>query len=100
MAVASFSPCDPRTLTRAACELAVKQPDFAIETGLLALHWLVQGHGYDVTSADVWAAYSSTIQAAQNRGNSAEVRDRVRLIIAAEAPGGFVTRILGSELGL
>jgi hypothetical protein len=100
LAVASSSPCDPRTLTRAAREVAAQRPDFAIGAGLLALHWLLQGHGYDVTSADVWAAYSSTMQAAQMKGNVAEVRERVRQMIAAEAPGGFVTRILGSELGL
>jgi hypothetical protein len=100
LAVASASACDPRTLTRAARDLAAERPDFAIEAGLLALYWLVQGHGYDVTSADVWAAYSSTIRAAEGRGNVPEVRERVRRIIAAEVPGGFVTRILGSELGL
>jgi hypothetical protein len=81
LALASASPCDPRTLTRAARDLAAEQPDFAI-------------------GADVWAAYSSTLAAAQTRGNVTEVRERVRQIITAEAPGGFVTRILRTELGL
>jgi hypothetical protein len=100
LAVARSSPCDPRTLARAARDLAAKQPDFAKEAGVLALEALVHGYGYDVTSADVWLAFSSTIQAAQTRGSSAEVRDRIRQIIATEAPGGFVTRILGRDLGL
>jgi len=83
-----------------ATSLANKQPDFAIEAGLFALQGLVQGYGYDVTSADVWLAYSSTIKAAQTRGNSAKVRDRIRQIIATEAPGGLVPRILRRDLGL
>jgi hypothetical protein len=100
LAVARSSPCDPRTLGRAARDLAAEQPDFAIEAGLFALQGFVQGYGYDVTGADVWLAYSSTIKAAQTRGNSAEVRDRIRQIIATEGPGGFVTRILGRDLAL
>jgi hypothetical protein len=100
LAVARSSPCDPRTLARAARDLAARQPDFAVEAGLLAMEALVQGYGYDVTTADVWLAYSSTIQAAQSRGNSAEVGDRMRQIVAAEAPGGFVTRTLGRDLGM
>jgi hypothetical protein len=98
--LASASPRDPRTLTRAARDLAAEQPDFAIGAGLLALYWLVHGYAYEVTGADVWAAYSSTLAAAQTRGNVTEVRERVRQIITAEAPGGFVTRILRTELGL
>jgi hypothetical protein len=78
LAVASTSPCDPRTLTRAARDLATQQPDFAIEAGLLALYWLGHGYGYEVTGADVWAAHSSTMQAAQMRGNVTDVRERVR----------------------
>jgi len=37
-------------------DLASQQPDFAIGAGLLALHWLDHGYGYEVTGADVWAA--------------------------------------------
>jgi len=85
--LASASPCDPRTLTRAARDLAAQRPDFAIGAGLLALRWLANGFGYEVTGADVWAAYSSTITAAEQKGNVAEVRERMRQIISAEGPG-------------
>jgi hypothetical protein len=98
LALARSSACDPRTLTRAARDLATQQPDFAIGAGLLALYWLIHGYAYEVTGADVWAAYSSTIAAAQAKGNVAEVRERARQIIAAETPGGFVARILRTEL--
>jgi hypothetical protein len=100
LALASASACDPRTLTRAARELAISQPDFAMGAGLLALYWLVHGQGYEITGADVWAAYTATIGAAQTRGLINEVRERIRRVVAAEVPGGLVSRILGRELGL
>ena len=51
--LANRSPCDPKTLTRAARDLAENEPLFAIEAGMTALKWLVAGYGYDVTGADV-----------------------------------------------
>jgi hypothetical protein len=98
--LASASPCDPRTLTRAARDLGAQQPDFAIGAGLLALHGLANGFGYEVTGADVWAAFSSTITAAEQKGNVAEVRAGIQQIISAERPGGFVRRVLGREFGM
>jgi len=64
---ASASPCDPRTLARAARDLATKEPEFAVGAGLLALHWLANGVGYEVTGSDVLMAYSSTIAAAERK---------------------------------
>ena len=65
LALASRTSCDPRTLARAARDLAEKQPGFAVDAGLLALRWLVHGHGYEITGADVWAAYRNAMQAAE-----------------------------------
>lgn len=97
IALASRTPCDPKTLTRAARDHSDDQPAFATQAGLLALHWLVQGYGYDITSSDVWAAYSSTMKAAEKHGTAVEVRERI-LRMVAERPG-FVAQILGRELG-
>jgi hypothetical protein len=36
--------------------------------GFSALQWLIEGFGYDITSADVFAAYTSTMQAAEKVG--------------------------------
>jgi len=94
IALARRTPCDPRTLTRAARDYADKQPTFATEAGLLALHWLVQGHGYEITGADVWAAYSSTMKAAEFAGRLAEIQTRVRQLVAAQPPAGLVRKIL------
>jgi hypothetical protein len=100
LALASRTPCDPRTLTRAARDLADKQPAFSVTAGLLALHWLVTGYAYDITGADVWAAYSSTLRAAERAGVVDETRERIRSLVAGESPGGFVRQILGKHLGL
>jgi len=95
--LASRSPCDPRTLTRAARDFAEKQPAFAVGAGLLALHWLVHGHGYEITAADVHAAYASTMAAAERAGNVAETRQRVRDLVGGG--GGLARESLHRELG-
>jgi len=101
LALASRTPCDPKTLARAARDYAEKQPAFAVGAGLLSLHWLVQGYGYEITSVDVWDAYRATLAAAERHGSAAEVKERVRKLVAAEGAGErFVTKVLGRELGL
>ena len=59
----------------------------------------VEGYGYETTGADVWAAYSSTLLAAEENGNAAEIRGRIQKLVAGEKAGGFVAHILGKELG-
>ena len=99
LALASRSPCDPRTLTRAARDYVDKQPAFATSAGLLALHWLVQGHGYKITSVDVWDAYRATLTAATRLGTSAEVTIHIRNLVVSKGPGAqFVNTVLCRNL--
>jgi tetratricopeptide (TPR) repeat protein len=99
--LANRAPCDPKTLTRAARDFAGERPEFAVEAGLAALRWLVEGYGYEITGADVWAAYANTMKAAEKAGRGGQVGDRIRTLVASETYGErFVTRILGRELGL
>jgi len=98
LALAQMGPCDPRTLTRAARDLAERQPAFATSAGLLALERLAQGYGYDITGADVWAAYQHTMRAAELAGRSDQARQRIRQLAASESPAGFVASILAREL--
>lgn len=98
--LAGRSPCDPKTLARAARDFAEKQPAFALGAGLLSLRWLVAGYGYEVTSTDVWAAYTHTMKAADNAGEAARTLERVKQLVGSEAPGGFVSQVLGKELVL
>ncbi|MCX5742600.1 MAG: hypothetical protein NT062_08900 [Proteobacteria bacterium] len=100
LALARRTPGDPRTLARAARDHAEQQPAFAVGAGLLALYWLVQGYGYEITSGDVRDAYQATLAAAARHGGVAEVKAGVREMVAAEAGERFVTKVLGRELGL
>ena len=94
------SPCDPKTLARAARDYAEREPAFAQGAGLAALSWLVRGHGYEITGLDIWGAYHDTLKAAAQRGKLEETRAVIRGLVSAEGPGGFVRQVLGRELGL
>lgn len=99
IALANQTPCSPQTLTRAARDFEEKNPSFALEAGMAALHWLVEGFGYDITSADVLAAYSHTMKAAAHAGVADETRARIRDLVSRETFGErFVTQILGRFL--
>jgi hypothetical protein len=99
--LANSSPCDPKTLTRAARDMAETEPVFALEAGMTALKWLVAGYGYDVTGGDVLSAYSSTMNAAEAVDRKSETFERIRTLVAGEVFGEFiVTKILGATLGL
>jgi hypothetical protein len=101
IALANRTPCSPQTLTRAARDFQEKNPQFALEAGMAALRWLVEGYGYDITSLDVRAAYTHTMKAAEHAGCEGETRQRIHHLVAAESFGDrFVTKVLGRELGL
>lgn len=99
LSLASRSPCDPRTLTRASRDHTDAHPAFAGGAGLIALHWLAHGYGYDVTSDDVWDAYRCMMHAADRQGRAPEMKDRVRQLVSSVFEGkGFVAKILAAEL--
>lgn len=98
IALANKTPCDPRTLTRAAKEAASEHPSFAVQAGLAALKWLCEGYGYEITSMDIWAAYRYTMEAAANAGSERETRDRISRL-ARTSGVRFVAEVLSRELG-
>ena len=99
--LANRSPCDPKTLTRAARDMAETEPLFAIEAGMTALKWLVAGYGYEVTGDDVRSAYSNTMKAAETARRVPETFERICTMVAGEVYGErFVSKILGLTLGL
>lgn len=101
IALANASPCAPQTLTRAARDYAEKNPAFALEAGMAALRWLVEGYGYEITGFDVIEAYSHTMKAADCAGHAHETHARIRELVARDrSPGGFVMRMLGGKVGL
>ncbi|MFV2073556.1 MAG: hypothetical protein ACC742_12995 [Thermoanaerobaculales bacterium] len=101
IALANRTPCSPQTLTRAARDFAEKNPGFAVEAGMAALHWLVEGYGYEITSLDVVDAYRHTMKAAENEGRADEVDRRIRdLVAGGSSDGRFVKKILDRKLRL
>jgi hypothetical protein len=98
--LAESSPCDPKTLTRAARDHGKSDPDFAVGVGLAALRWISAGYGYELTGFDVVTAARFTLEAARNAGRVGEVQNRIRAMIADEGrrPGeGTLYRFLGKD---
>lgn len=92
--LATRSPTDPRTLTRAARDFAEKQPHFALAAGLAALHWISRGHGYEITGGDVLDSHAAVLHAAAKAGIATDnINAQIREMCAA--PGG---RLLQSIL--
>lgn len=98
LGLASASPCDPHTLTRAARDYAESNPEFAIGVGLAALHWIAEGHGYELSGLDVWGAYYPIVKAAQAVGRTAEVKESILKIAATGGGANFVAEVLGKHL--
>lgn len=97
IALAQRTPCDPRTLTRAARDFAATQPRFAVEAGLAALRWIAAGYGYEITGVDLLAACSSTLAAARNGGSIDEIEGRIRALIAG--PRSTAKDLIAASLG-
>ena len=79
--LARTSPCDPKTLTRAARDFAASKPEFARSVGLAALQWLLCGYGYELTAQDVVDALSHTLEAARHNGTEADTVRRIQLLV-------------------
>ena len=80
------SPCDPKTLTRAARDFLADEPAFATEVALAALHWISEGHGYDLTGQDVQDPYRYAQEGAQVLGQEERVALRLRPILTGDSP--------------
>jgi hypothetical protein len=97
--LASQSPCEPKTLTRAAKDFLDSEPEFALGSALAALRWLSQGWGYDVTSSDVIDAYELALQAASN-SHREDVLSEIRVLLGQTQGAGsaFVRQSLSGRL--
>ena len=97
----SKNPADPRTLIRAAKDFSISKPAFAIASGIASLHWIIQGYGYEISSADVIAAYSAIMTAAKSAGISdIEIKDKINKLLLESYPNNqFVKSIMASLTG-
>ena len=96
IALAWASPCDPKTLTRAARDHLVAQPGFAMQAALAALHWMSLGHGYELTGLDVLEARRLAVEAAGRAQRVDEARVGIERALAADRPMSvWMRRALG-----
>lgn len=96
--LARRSPTDPHTLTRAARDHRETDPEFARRAALLALYWLAEGFGYEITVADVQAAAGYALEAAAQAERSDQTRVALEAMAASDATHVFVRRALGRWL--
>jgi hypothetical protein len=81
--LANRSPCDPKTLIKAARDNLASAPEFALGSALVALRWLSEGWGYEVTSVDVMEAYDRAVDAAARLNKADDVSEQIRQLVEA-----------------
>ncbi len=84
--LARASPCDPKTLNRAARDHLKTQPDFAMQCALASLHWMSLGHGYELTGLDVLEAHRFAIEAASITQQNEQVHATIGQILTPDRP--------------
>ncbi len=99
IALVATSPCDPKTLARATRDFATWEPEFAVDAGYSALHWVAEGYGYEISHADVRMAYASAMKATEALGRGPDTKERIRAL-AQGHNSGLLADALGFELGL
>ena len=92
--LAHQSPCEPKTLNRAARDFLDKEPQFALGVAMASLHWLSQGWGYEVTGFDVLTAFDYAIKAAEKLGLEEQVRKDINEIVENDKSPGMMVRDL------
>ncbi len=89
------SPCDPKTLNRAARDHREDNPKFALDVALASLRWLTEGHGYEVTALDVVDAFRTATQAAEKLGRTEEAAAEIGQLLKSDGPAtAFVRQVL------
>lgn len=80
------SPCDPKTLNRAARDHLTSQPNFAMQCALAALHWMSMGHGYELTGFDVLETHRLAINAASAAQQAEQAQASIEQALATDRP--------------
>lgn len=85
--LAQTSPCDPRTLNRAAKDLLADQPSISLAIAMASLRWMCDGWAYELSGIDVYAACSAAVKAADALGKGDET---ARQVATLTKPNAFV----------
>ena len=99
--VANRSPCDPKTLIRAARDFEQSEPMFALKAALTALHWLCAGHGYDLVGNEAYQAFDHALRAAEQAGDRDGALKAMATLVdpalgATNWAGDYLRRLLAS----
>lgn len=86
------SACDPKTLTRAARDHLSGHPAFALSCALAALHWIAQGHGYELTTLDVRDAHRLALAAAAATGEMEQAQATIDQMLSTDRPSAAKVR--------
>jgi hypothetical protein len=70
----------------AARDHLAKQPTFAIQSALAALHWMSMGHGYELKDFDAHEAHRLAIEAAGYAQQSAKAQAAIEQVLAGDRP--------------
>lgn len=62
----------------------MKEPLFAVEAGITALHLLVASYDYEISGLDVHNAYSFTMAAAEKGECRRDVLERIQSMVAGD----------------
>ncbi len=96
------TPCDPKTLARAARDYLDTEPAFALGSAMAALRWLSEGWGYEVTSGDVVEAHDRAMDAAARLNKVDEVTEQIRQLVESNASASvlFVRQSLHGRISM
>ena len=98
--LAQRSPVDHRTLIRSAQDFTMTEPNFALNSGLLALYWICAGRAYEATVGEVQRAYDLILQAADTAQGTAAARARIQQVLDSFPQERFVRGALAKASGL
>jgi len=100
LSLARQSPVDHRTLIRAADDFAEKAAGFALNCGLLALHWICEGRAYEATAGEVLNAYAQIRRAANVAHCSDAAMEQLRKMLESYPQERFVRGALAHVLAI
>ena len=76
------------------------EPQFALNSGLLAIYWICAGRAYEATVGEVQRAYDLTLQAADTAQGTALALERIQQILNSFPQERFVRGALAKASGL
>lgn len=85
--LANRTPCEPKTLIRAARDFELGEPLFALKAALTALRWLCEGWGYELDGSEVHSAFEYALRAAERIGQRTDALEAMTGLVDPERSG-------------